>query len=287
VRHLDLKSSSYTGWWLWLQTNIGLLQHYSLIIQLIRRDIAARYRGSVLGVAWSLVTPLLLLAVFTWTFGTVFPSRWPQAPGAPTDAPSTAEFALILFAGLIIFNLFSEVVNRAPGLILANPNYVKKVVFPLEILPVVAVGSALFNGGVSLVVLLGFMLVVLGNIPATSLLLALVVTPLALLTLGFAWLLASLGVYLRDISQVVGTATIALMFVTPIFYPATALPEWVGGWLILNPLSLPVGQARDVLIFGRLPDFAALAIYFMAALAIAVLGFTWFRKTRRGFADVL
>lgn len=286
---VDLNQRSYLSGRIWsrLCRYWTATQLSSLVLQLIRRDIAARYRGSVLGVAWSLLTPLLILAVFTLTFGTVFQSRWPQAPGAGSAAPSTAEFALILFAGLTVFNVFSEVVNRAPSLVLANANYVKKVVFPLEILPLVAMGSALFNACLSLMVLLGFMLVVFGGIPPTALLLPIVLTPLVLVTLGLAWLLASLGVYLRDIGQILGPVTMALMFLTPIFYPATALPEWVRRWLFLNPLALTIEQARDVLIWGRLPDFAALLLYFIAALVVAGLGLVWFQKTRRGFADVL
>jgi len=254
-----------------------------LIVPLVRREIVGRYRGSALGILWSLLTPLFMLAVYTFVFGTVLKARWSEA----SETASLAEFGVILFAGLIIFQLFAEVITRAPNLILSNQNYVKKIVFPLEILVPVALGSALFHAAVSFIVLLVFMLVIHGGVPWTVLLLPLVIAPLLLLILGLAWFLASLGTYVRDIGQVLGTVVTALMFLSPIFFPLSALPDWLQPWLALNPISLPVTQARDVLIFGKLPNFAALGVYTLAAAAIAWLGYTWFEKTRKGFADVL
>ncbi len=254
-----------------------------LILPLVRREIISRYRGSVLGILWSLLTPLLMLAVYTFMFGTVFKARW---GGASANA-STGEFAVILFAGLIIFQLFAEVINRAPTLILANSNYVKKVVFPLETLVPVALGSALFQVGVSLVVLFGFMLFVYGSIPLTALWLPIVLAPFCLMLLGLGWFLASLGVFVRDINQFLGTLVTAMMFLSPIFFPLSSLPKWLQGWLILNPLTLPVEQARNVLIFGKMPEFLLLAIYSVVSLFVAVAGYWWFQKTRKGFADVI
>ena len=263
----------------------------SLISTLVRREIAGRYRGSMLGMLWSLLTPLFMLAVYTFVFGVVLRARWASVGGEGAQAaaaqPTTAEFAIILFAGLIVFQLFSEVVLRAPTLVLGNANYVKKVVFPLQILPVVSLGSALFHAGVSLVVLLGFMLAVYGAIPLTALLLPIVIAPYCLMILGIAWFLAALGVYYRDINQILGTLVTALMFLSPIFFPLSALPEWIRGWIALNPVSLPVEQTRALLIFGAMPDLLGLAAYTAAALAVAALGYAWFQKTRKGFADVL
>ena len=178
-------------------------------------------------------------------------------------------------------------VTRAPTLMLSNVNYVKKVVFPLEILPIVALGSALFHLCVSLAVLLAFMLAVMGHIAPTAVLLPVVLAPFVLVVLGLGWFFASLGVYLRDITQFLGTIVTALMFLSPIFYPSSALPEWIRPWLVLNPLTLPIEQAREVLIWGRAPDFAALALYGVVAFAIAGAGLAWFQATRKGFADVL
>jgi lipopolysaccharide transport system permease protein len=255
-------------------------------MQLVRRDIAGRYRGSALGILWSLLTPLFMLAVFTFVFGTVFKARW-QPGGADGAEPSMAEFAIVLFAGLIVFQLFAEVINRAPALICTNVNYVKKVVFPLEILPVVALGSAVFHAAVSLVVLFVFMLVAMGYMPWTALLFPLVLAPFLLLILGLAWFLASLGTYVRDIGQLLGPLVTALMFLSPIFFPRSALPEWIRPWAVLNPVALPVEQAREVLIWGRMPDWTGLALYSIVALVVAGLGYAWFQKTRKGFADVL
>jgi lipopolysaccharide transport system permease protein len=258
----------------------------NVLFPLIRREIAGRYRGSALGTLWSLVTPLLMLAIYTFVFGTIFKMRW-TTPEAPAAGHSMAEFAIILFAGLVVFQLFNEVVTRSPGLVLANVNYVKKIIFPLEILPLVAVGSALFHMGISILVLFAFMLVFMGGIPLTAALFPLVLAPFVILILGLAWFLASLGVYLRDIGQILGTLVTALMFLSPIFFPASALPEQIQRWILLNPIALPVEQAREVLVFGHLPDFAGLAVYTLVALVIAGLGYTWFQQTRKGFADVL
>lgn len=259
-----------------------LLRDLDLVITLTHREIVGRYRGSILGVLWSLLTPLFMLGVYTFVFSTVFKTRW-TAGG--DDA--TAEFAIMLFAGLLVYQLFAEVVNRAPSLVLVNANYVKRVVFPLQILPVVALGSALFHLLVGLVVLLVFITVIHGPPPPTAVLLPLVLAPLCLLTLGLAWFLASLGVFIRDINQVLAPIVTALMFLSPIFYSLDALPESVRRWVVFNPLALPVEQTRDVLIAGKFPNFAALGLYFVVAVGVAVLGYVWFQKTRKGFGDVL
>jgi lipopolysaccharide transport system permease protein len=253
----------------------------SLIVQMVKREIIGRYRGSALGILWSLLTPLFMLAVYTFVFGTVFQMRWKDA------GVTTPEFATLVFAGLIPFNLFAEVVNRAPKLILENVNFVKKVVFPLEILPVVALGAALFHAVVSLVVLLGFIIALTGSLSPTALLLPIVWLPFLLFILGVAWLLASLGVYFRDISQLLSTIVTALMFLSPIFFPSSALPDWLRPYLFLNPLTLPIEQTRDVSIWGRVPDPAAFAGYVIMTIIVAWLGYVWFQRTRKGFADVL
>lgn len=256
-------------------------RYRSLLLQLIRREVAGRYRGSFLGMLWTFVNPVLMLAVYTFVFSVVFQARWGGGSG------DQFEFALILFAGLIVFNLFSECVSRSPGLILANANYVKKVIFPLEILPWVSLGSALFHASVNLAVLLAFLVVVGHEVPWTVLLLPLVLLPMLLLIMGLSWLLASIGVFVRDIGQFIGMLMTVLMFLSPIFYPISALPESVRGWLFLNPLSFIIEQARDVVIWGKLPDWSGLALYTGLALPAAWAGFYWFQKTRKGFADVL
>src|SRR5574338_1732515 len=223
---------------------LSVWRNRRLIQSLVRREVVGRYRGSVMGLLWSFFNPVFMLLVYTFVFSVVFKARWNVANDSKT------EFALVLFAGLIVFSLFTECVNRAPGLILANVNYVKKVVFPLEILPVVSLGSTLFHALISLGVWLAAYLVLFGIPPVTALLLPLVILPLLLFILGLSWALASLGVYLRDVSQVIGVITTVLMFLSPVFYPANALPAEYRHMLYLNPLTPVIEQARGVLDWG-------------------------------------
>lgn len=260
---------------------VSLWDNRSITKALIKREVVGRYRGSFMGILWSFFNPVFMLVVYTFVFSVVFKTRW------NSGGDSQIEFALVVFSGLIVFNLFSECVNRAPGLILSNANYVKKVVFPLEILPWVALGSAMFHALVSLGVWLIAYLMFFGWPYVTVMLLPLVFLPLTLFIMGLSWWLASLGVYLRDVSQFIGLVTTALMFLSPIFYPATALPEEYRHVLFLNPLTPVIEQTRSVLLWGKAPDMTMLLGYLLSAVLVAWLGFAWFQKTRKGFADVL
>jgi lipopolysaccharide transport system permease protein len=260
----------------------SLWAHRRLIAQLVRREVQARYRGSLLGLLWSFLTPLLLLAIYTFVFGVVFQARW---PGAGTGG--LGEFALVLFCGLIVLNLFADCVSRAPGLVVGSPTYVKRVVFPLEILPVVSLGSALVTAGASLGVLLAVRIAVAGSLPWTVLLAPLVLLPLLLLTLGASWFLSSLGVFVRDVSYLVVLLVQVLVFMTPVFYPLEAVPEGLRPALALNPLHPIVDDVRRVVLWGRLPDWPRLALSFAVGAAAAALGHAWFQRTRRAFADVI
>jgi lipopolysaccharide transport system permease protein len=222
-----------------------------------------------------------MLAVYTFVFSVVFKARW------GTGSDSKTEFALVLFAGLIMFNLFAECVGRAPGTILNNVNYVKKVVFPLEILPWVNMGAALFHVVVSIGVWLIVYIFCYGAPSVTVLLLPLVIMPLILFIMGVSWALAALGVYFRDVSQFIGIVITILMFLSPIFYPVTALPEEYRGLLEFNPLTPAIQMAREVMFWRQMPGMIMLLQYYLGSLAIALLGFAWFQKTRKGFADVL
>ncbi|MBD8657079.1 ABC transporter permease [Oxalobacteraceae sp. CFBP 13730] len=248
-----------------------------------RREVVGRYKGSALGLAWSFFNPVFMLVVYTFVFSEIFRSRWSGLGGDE----SKTQFALVLFVGMIVLGLFSEVVNRAPGLILANANYVKKVVFPLEVLPVVNLGAALFHSLISLAVLLAAYALFNGALQWTAVFVPLVLLPLLILILGLAWMLASLGVFLRDVGQFVAILTTVLTFLSPVFYPVTAVPERFRSIIMLNPLTFIIEQARDVLIWGRLPDWFGLGVYTGAAMACAWCGYAWFQKTRKGFADVL
>jgi lipopolysaccharide transport system permease protein len=260
-----------------------LWRHRGLMFALVQREVIGRYRGSVLGIFWSMFQPLLMLSVYTFVFSFVFKTRW--RPGAAAE--SQGEFALVLFAGLMVFNLFAECINRAPGLVLANVNFVKKVVFPLEILPCVALGSALFHSAMSFVVWLVAYTIFLGVPHATIVFFPVIVFALMLFILGVTWALASLGVYLRDTGQMIAMVTTVLMFLSPIFYPVDALPARYRALLMLNPLTPAIEQARDVLLWGRVPHVLPLLANLVLSAVVACLGFAWFQKTRHGFADVL
>ena len=264
-----------------IQISKSIILNRNLLYSLIQRDIVGRYRGSVMGLLWSFFNPVLMLIVYTIFFSTVFKARWPGGTESKT------EFALVLFSGLMVFNLFSECVNKAPSLILSNVNYVKKVIFPIEILPIVSLSSALFHFVVSLLVWILFYFLFFGVPNVTILMLPLIVTPLILMTLGISWILASLGVYLRDITQVMGIITTILMFASPIFYPITALPEAYQSLLQINPLTNIIEQTRNVMIWGQSIDWYTWVLQTSLSALVSWLGFAWFQKSRKGFADVL
>jgi lipopolysaccharide transport system permease protein len=247
------------------------------------REVVGRYKGSVIGLFWSFLNPVLMLGVYTFVFSVVFKARW----GIGGTEETKTQFAVVLFVGMIVHGLFAEVLNRAPGLILSNVNYVKKVVFPLEILPIVSMGAALFHNLVSLVVLLVAFVIFNGYLHWTVIFIPVVLLPLVILVLGLAWILASLGVFLRDVGQTIGIITTVMMFLSPVFFPITALPEEYRPIIMANPLTFIIEQSREVLIWGRLPNWVSLGIYMSVAVIIAWAGYIWFQKTRKGFADVL
>ena len=257
------------------------LANRELMSSMIRREIIGRYRGSVMGLMWSFFNPVLMLSVYTFVFSVVFKARWQGGSDSKT------EFALIVFAGLMMFNLFAESMNRAPSLIVGNINYVKKVIFPLELLPVISFCSTVFHSLVSLLVWLIFFCIFFGLPPLTIVSLPLVVIPLALYALGLSWLLASLGVYIRDVAQFISILMTALMFLSPVFYPIASLPEQYHLFMNINPLTFVIEQARDVMIFGRSINWMPWLSQLLLSFLVAWLGFAWFQKTRKGFADVL
>ena len=257
-------------------------RHRGLIAQMVRREVVGRYKGSIMGLAWSFLNPLLMLAIYTFVFSVIFKARW----GTQGDE-SKINFAIVLFVGLIVHGLFAECVNRAPGLIVGNANYVKRVVFPLDILPIVALGSALFHAAVSTVVLLVAMLVAGNPLHWTLLLWPVLMLPIAIAALGFGWFLASLGVFLRDVGQITLIFTTALLFLSPVFFPVSAMPEQYRAVMKVNPLTIAIEQMRGAMIWGQTPDWGQYAAYLGASLLLAWAGFWWFQKTRKGFADVI
>ena len=250
--------------------------------RLTQREVLGRYRGSALGLGWSFITPLAMLAVYTFVFSQVFKARW-----GGLEQAGPLGFAVNLFAGLIVFNLFSECIIRAPALIVSNPNYVKKVVFPLEILGCVTIGSAVFHAITSSVVLLIFELIAYQRIPLTILWLPIIWIPLVIGTLAITWILSAAGVFLRDIAQVTAVAVNMLMFLSPIFYPASALPEQWQLILQLNPLAQVIEQTRRVAVLGMQPNPSYIVIGIVLALVACESSFRIFTKSKKAFADVL
>lgn len=261
----------------------SLWRNRQLIMQMTKREVMGRYKGSAMGLAWSFFNPVFMLMVYTIVFSEIFKSRW----GGIGGDDSKTQFAVVLFVGMIVLSLFSEVLNRAPGLILSNVNYVKKVVFPIEVLPVIAMGAALFHSLISLGVLLAAFGIFNGYLHWTAVFTPLVLLPLVILTTGLSWMLASLGVFLRDVGQTISIITTVLMFLSPVFYPVTAVPEKLRPFIMANPLTFIIEQAREVLIWGHLPNWLGLGFYTLAAIVVAWAGYAWFQKTRKGFADVL
>ncbi len=260
----------------------SIKQNWSLILDMTKREIKKKYRGAFLGLAWSFINPLLMLIVYTFVFSFVFKARW-----GLSESENRLDFAITLFAGLIVFGIFSESIQQSAELIINNANYVKRVIFPLEILSVISVGSIVFNAVMSTVILLLMQLFLKGFFPLTVIFFPLIVLPVILLALGASWFFSALGVYLRDVDQLLGFLTTLLLFTSAIFFPLSALPENYQKLLRLNPLVILVEESRKVLVHGQTPDWLSLAIPFVLSGLVAWIGFWWFQKTRKGFADVL
>lgn len=265
-----------------LQRSYIPIHSRSLLWQFARRDVLGRYRGSLLGLTWSFLTPLLMLAVYSFVFVGVFRASWPGTPKG-----SGVEFALQVFAGLLVFNLFAEVTGRAPNLVVEQPNLVKKVIFPVELLAWVTVLSGLFHLLISAGTLLVVLLIARGGLPITALALPLVLLPFLPMLLGLGWFLSAIGVFVRDVSPVMNMIVSLIMFLSPVFYSVSSLDPEIQFWMNLNPLTLIIEQVRAVLLLGHWPAWGALGMYGLVACVFAVLGGTFFQLTRKGFADVL
>jgi len=265
-----------------LQFPQAIWKNRELWWRLTEREILGRYRGSFLGVAWSFLNPLAMLGVYTFIFSQVFKARWGNL-----EQTGPMGFAINLFAGLIVFNVFAECATRAPTVILLNPNYVKKVIFPLEILATVAVGSAFFHALTSLAVLTLFTVINQQPPQITWLWLPVVWLPLLLGCLALSWLLSALGVFLRDLGQLIAVAVSMLMFMSPIFFPLSALPSRWQPLLALNPLAGLIEETRQVLVAGRMPNLSHLMLSIAVTLCLCELSFRSFGKAKRAFADVM
>jgi len=265
----------------WENPLAALLRHRALVWEMSKREVLGRYRGASFGLAWSVISPFLMLGVYTFAFGTVMKSRWPEQAGGAHS------YAVILFVGLIVHGFLAECLTRSPTLVVGNANYVKRVVFPLDVLPWPMMFSALFHALINALVLTVLMLVLEHQLHPTLLLLPLIFLPLILLAMGLSWILASMGVYLRDISQVMPVVATALLFLSSAIIPISALSPQMQFLFHLNPLTFFIDEARMVVLIGQCPNWGALALVAAGAALVAWLGHAWFMATQRGFADVL
>ena len=249
-----------------------------LLGQLIKRDVLLRYRGAMFGVLWIFLSPLIMLTIFAFIFGHIFQARWPQQDaGAP--------FWLLLYSGLIAFNLFAETISRAPTSVRGYPSFVKKIIFPVNILPVVPLGAALVHAGFNFLILL-VALGLTGHLHAGIMLFPLLVTPLLLLALGLSWFLAAWGVFLKDMTQIVPVFVQMLLFLSPVFYPVSAVPKVLRPIYQYNPLGAVIESSRAV-IAAQPVEWGAWAIAFGFCLIAAILGYAFFQHSRDEFADAL
>lgn len=258
-----------------------LFESRELVYYLTRQRIVLRYRGSLLGAAWMILSPALMLAIYTLVFGVIFTPRW------TAEAQGTTEYALLLYLGLCAYWFLSECVAESPGLIVQHSTYVKKVVFPLDILVWVSVSTAMFHSTIRLLVFAAAHLLVEGNLPMTIVLLPFVWLPLALMTLGISWLLSAMGVFIRDLGEIVTLALTAMLFLSPVFYSVESLPEAFRWLILVNPITQPISQIRDVAYFGVLPGARAFLLTLAISYFAAWLGHAFFVRSRRAFADAI
>lgn len=262
-----------------LRIGAELFKHRHIVAQLTKRDVLLKYRGSYLGISWSFLYPLLMLLAFTFVFGQIFTARWPQTESA---APA----ALVIYCGLIVFSIFSEIASRAPVLILGYPSYVKKIIFPLETLPLMLMLSAFIHGAINLAILLIGVLL-FGQLHATVLLAPIVLIPLALFSLGLAWFLAASGVFVRDLVNVMPVFVQIILFLSPVFYPISAVPKYFHWFHRMNPLSIVIEDFRRVALWGEMPHWEAWGQVLAVSIGVAVIGYAFFVRSKEQFADVV
>lgn len=260
----------------------NLWRYRDLIRQFTVREVSVRHKGTALGLTWAILQPLLTLSIYTFIFGFVFKNHWGKLGGF-----AWADFTLNFFAGYVVYSIFSDTVNRSPGFITEHPNLVRKVVFPLEILPVTATGASLIYASFGIVLLLIACGALAQSFSWTIVFFPLVLLPLMMITLGISWLFASLGAFIRDFKQVVPVLTQLIFFMTPVFYDVKNIDEQYRWIIMLNPMTLIVENSRKTLLWGEMPDWFHLGVLYAVSLVVMILGYAWFSKSKRGLADVL
>jgi lipopolysaccharide transport system permease protein len=261
---------------------VFLMRQRVALRQFLVRSIKRRYRLSAFGLLWTIIVPLTTLGIYTFVFGVVIESRW-----SSDESTGTYGFSLYLFSGLIVFWVLAEIMTQAPTAVIEHTNLVKRAVFPLEILPPVVVGSAIFHALVNTGVFLAALMVLEGRIPATALFLPIVFLPFVLLLAGLSWILAAVGVYFRDIVHMGGLFMTGALFISPVFYSIDRLSPALQTLVMLNPITFIIIQVRLIVLDGQSPDWTGLAFYFLIAWVIASAGFAFFRHARENFADAL
>lgn len=260
----------------------ALVRNFGLVVQMAKRDVAARYRGSLMGMLWTFFNPLLMLSIYTFVFGVIFKSRWNEQVSSPIA------YAMILFAGLNVSTMFSECAGKGATLIVDNTNFVKKVVFPLESLSWSVLGAALFHLLISTIALLVIELIAVHRIPWTIVYFPIVIAVFLPFVAGTVWLLASFGVFLRDLKQAIAIITSAMLFLAPIFFPMSMIHGRLFKILMyMNPLTVIAMASQNVLFLGTPPRWDHLALYAILSCLFAWGAFAWFQRTRKGFADVI
>ncbi|MDD9266620.1 ABC transporter permease [Paenibacillus sp. GCM10023248] len=253
-----------------------------LVQQFVKREVITKYKGSYLGMMWSIITPLIMLSIYTYVFGYIFKSKWDFAVSSTKQ-----EFAITVFCGMIIFAIFSETITKSPSIITNNPNYVKKVVFPLEILPLSLLGGAVVNFLIGLVILLAGKVIFIGPLNWEFFYIPVILLPLLIVSLALSYIFASLGVYLRDLEHTIGITVQALYLLTPIFYPISAIPTQIRSLFLFNPIAGIVDNMRKIIIWGMKPDMALWGYQIIGSIILLQIGYWWFMKLRKGFADVI
>ncbi len=259
----------------------ALWRYGSLTSELAKRDVQSRYKGASFGLLWSLISPFLMLCVYSLAFGVLLKSNWPQKNGYQHH------FSVIIFVGLIVHGFFAECLARAPTVITGHPSFVKKVVFPLEILSWQVMLSGLFQAGMNILVFIVLSLLLEGHVSWMIVLLPVVFIPLIFMSLGVCWIFSALGVYLRDINQMMGVITMTMLFLSSAMIPVDTLSDSKRMLFHLNPMTFLIDQARAVALWGEYPDWVGLAEYTVGSLVLMYAGYAWFMATKKGFADVL
>lgn len=260
---------------------LSLWSHRELFLRILSRDLQSAFRGSLLGLAWIVVIPLVLVTIYSFVFGVVLNAGWQITPRSRLEIP------LIYFTGVIVFLFFMEIVTRSPNCIRDNKTYVTKIIFPVDILSWVLAGTSLVKFTVNVCLLIALLAFATGSVPSGVLMLPLLMVPFVLMAVGLSWMLAAVGAFIRDLSHALAAIMPIIMFVSPVFYPVDRVPEPFRTAYYLNPLTYMLESVRGLLFFGTPVHLGGYLAFWLASVVTFVLGYALFRRLRPGFADVV